>query len=328
MKGETEVYNPGQMIFREGDPSGGIYFVKEGRIEIFRERDGLQVSLGFSNPGDILGTVTIFSRDPRSASARAISQATVLHVGSESLEAGFKDVPVWAQAVLKDAVARLKFVDEKLVDAKLFEKKLIGRVGTPYQHAAQMAAFLASLVATGTISEDGVVLFPLKGFVPRCELVILRRAEYLESVFRAFTGSGLVKVVEDKKWGPSVSKPKAQLLEEFAVFCLQASKQGQARFAPPKLYPWMSALVRLGKKIEGRGPLSPAELAAELSKEMGRSVSEAMVGELVAHGVVRTSGGDGKIAYNAVQINRRIVFENTCRLLKECKDGNETEAGK
>jgi CRP-like cAMP-binding protein len=320
MKGETEIYGPGQMIFREGDPSGGIFFVKEGKVEIFRERDGLQVLLGFSNPGDIIGTVTVFSRDPRSASARAVTQVSLLHVGVDSLDSGLKEVPVWAQAVLKDAIARLKFVDEKLVEAKLLEKKLISRVGTPFHHASQMSAFLASLVKLGTISEDGIEVFPLKGFVNRCELVILRRAEYLEKIFSALQQAGLVKLIEDKKYGPSIQKPRAPLLEEFAVFCLQTGKNGMVNFAPQKLYPWMSALVRLSKKFPDRESFGRQELADALSKEMSRTVSEALVGELVAHGVARPLGSPDKVAFNAAQVSRRIVFENTCRLLKECKD--------
>lgn len=322
MKGETEIYGPGQMIFREGDPSGGIYFVKEGKIEIFRERDGLQVSLGFSQPGDILGTVTIFSREPRSASARAVTQVTLLNINVDNLDTGLKEVPIWAQAVLKDSIARLKFVDEKLVEAKLHEKKLIARVGTPFQHASQMAVFLASLVKLGTISEDGIELFPLKGFVPRCELVLLRRAEYLEKVFTCLHQAGLIKITEDKKYGTSILKPKAQLLEEFGVFCLQAGKNGLVSFAPQKLYPWMSSVVRLAKKSPEKDSYSRKELADAMSKEMARTVSEALVGELVAHSVVRTLGSPDKIGFNAAQISRRIVFENTCRLLKDCKDSD------
>ena len=322
MKGETEVYGAGQMIFREGDPSGGIYFVKEGKVDIFRERDGLQVALGVSGPGDILGTITVFSKDPRLASARASTQVTLLHIGVDSLDSGFKDVPVWAQAVLKDAIARLKYVDEKLVDAKLQEKKLLARVGTPFQHASQMASFLASLVRIGAITDEGVELFPLKGFVPRCEIVLLRRAEYLDRIFGCLTQAGLIKTVEDKKYGTSIQKPRAQLLEEFGVFCLHAGKSGVASFAPQKLYPWMSSVVRLSKKFEGKDSFTRAELADALSKEMARTVSEALVGELVAHGVVRTLGSPDKVGFNAAQVSRRIVFENTCRLVKDCKDSD------
>lgn len=82
----------------------------------------------------------------------------------------------------------------------------------------------------------------------------------------------------------------------------------------------MREVVRLSKKFPDKESFGRNELAEALSKEMSRTVSEALVGELVAHGVARTLGSPDKVAINAAQVSRRIVFENTCRLLKECKD--------
>lgn len=320
MKGETTMYLAGQVLFREGDPSGGLFFIKEGRIEIYRERDGTEILLGTSNPGDVLGTVTLFSKEPRTASARAVTQSTVLHLNPQALEVSMKDVPTWAQALLKDAVARLKYVDEKLVETKLTEKKLIQRVGTPMHHACQLTSLLAGLVRLGLIKEDDIELFPLKGFIPRAEQVLLKRAEYLESLFAALIQGGLVKQAEDKKFGSSLMRPKVQLLDDFSVFCLQVARKGIAGFAPTKLYPWMGALVRVQKRCPGQESFAQEELADHLSKEMGRTVSDILVQELMSHGVVRGQAGAGKVTFSVSQVQRRMVFENTCRLIKECKE--------
>ena len=188
MKGETEIYSPDQVVFREGDPCNGLFFVKDGKIEVYRERDGVHISFGFTNAGEVLGTLSIFTRDTRSASARAVTQVTLLHVSSESLESGMKDVPVWAQAVLKDTILRLKTVDEKLVDSKLQEHKLLGKMGTPFQHASSMAAFMGAMMRLGVVNDDGIEIFPCKDFVNRCESVLLRRAEYLQKVFDCVLG--------------------------------------------------------------------------------------------------------------------------------------------
>ena len=320
MKGETVLFSPGQVLFKEGDQSSGIFFVKEGKIEIYRERDGTVVSLGHSSPGEVIGTVTLFSREPRTASARAVSAVTVMHLGVESLDTSLKEVPVWIQAVLKDAISRLKFVDEKLVEAKLHEKKLMHRVGTPFQHGSQLAGLLSSLVRTGTVNDNDVEMFPLKGFLPRAEIVLLKRAEYLEEIFKCFSQAGLIKVGEDKKYGSVIQKPKAQILEDFGVFCLQSGRNDFAKFAPVKLYPWMSALVRVQKKVPDREAFSKADLADLLSKEMGRTVSEALVLELVNYDVCRAAGTSGNVTFAAQQVQRRVVFENTCRLLREVKE--------
>lgn len=319
MKGETLIFSPGQVIFREGDDSSGVFLVKDGKVEIFRERDGTQVVLGQSTAGDVLGTVTLFSREPRTASARAMTSLTLLHISGEAVDLSMKSVPIWVQACLKDAIARLKYVDEKLVEAKLAEKKLVGRVGTSFHHGASLSSLIGSLMKTGIVKEDDIELFPMKGVIARAELVLLKRAEYLERIFQCFCQSGLVKVGDDKKFGPVIARPRAQLLDDFGVFCLQTAKTEMNQFAPTKLYPWMSALVRLQKKVPGKEQFSKIELAQLISKEMARTVSEALVGELIAHNVCRSVGA-GNVTFNAQQVNRRIVFENTCRFLKDVKE--------
>jgi CRP/FNR family transcriptional regulator, cyclic AMP receptor protein len=117
MKGETISFAPGQLVFREGDPCDGVYFIQEGKIEIFRERDGLAVSFGFQSAGEVLGTLSMFTREARAASAKAVSQVSLLHVNAETLDLGIKSIPVWALALLKDTVNRLKIVDERLVES-------------------------------------------------------------------------------------------------------------------------------------------------------------------------------------------------------------------
>ena len=322
MKGETIVFTPNQVIFREGDPCNGVYFIKEGKVEVFRERDGLSVSFGHQNAGEVLGTLSIFTRESRSASAKAVSQVTMLHVNSDNLELGIKGIPVWALALLKDTINRLKFVDERLVESKLTEKKLKTRVGTNLSHGAQMAAFLGSLMRLGSINEDGIELFPLRGFVNRCENVLQRRAEYLELIFGCFSQSGLIKLVEDKKFGPSISKPKAPLIEDFGIFCSQAQKSEMKGFASTKIYPYMSALGRALQKFGEKEFYTMEELVAELSKEMGRQVSEGIFAEMQMSGVIRPNG-KGQYSFNSQQSARRIVFEGTCRLIKEINESEE-----
>jgi CRP/FNR family transcriptional regulator, cyclic AMP receptor protein len=320
MKGETISFAPGQLVFREGDPCDGVYFIQEGKIEIFRERDGLAVSFGFQSAGEVLGTLSMFTREARAASAKAISQVSLLHVNAETLDLGIKSIPVWALALLKDTVNRLKIVDERLVESKLLEKKLKARVGTNLQHAGQMAAFLGALMRLGSVDDDGILLFPLNGFVNRCEGVLQRRAEYLQYIFDCFVNSGLLKVVENKKYGLCVSKPKFALLEDFGVFCNLAHKSEFKEFAPAKLYAFMSALGRAVKKKGEKEAYSLEEMIAGLNEEMGRTVGDDVFAQLQLYGVLRPDG-KGLFVFKAAQCSRRIVFEGTCRMVKEVEQG-------
>jgi CRP-like cAMP-binding protein len=321
MKGELQVLLPGKLLFREGDPTDGLYFVKDGKITIFRERDGTEIELAVLGPGDVLGTVTIISREPRSASARALSQASVLFVSASSLEASLKTIPIWAIALLKDCTVRLKETDARLCEAIVQEKRMRGKVGTIMHHGAQLAAFLGALTKVGTLEDDGLKLFPLAGFVPRAESVLLQKAEYLQHILDAFVKGGLVKRVEDKKYGTSLSDPRTSVLEEFAVFCRAVAKDGKDNFAPLKFVPFMSALVRIRKKFPEREIWKRADLGAAMDKDLGRTDGVAAVRNLQDLGIVRLKpGSEDEFLFDAGQAQRRVVFEATCREIDSIQD--------
>jgi CRP/FNR family cyclic AMP-dependent transcriptional regulator len=321
MKGELQVLLPGKMLFREGDNTDGLYFIKEGKVSIFRERDATEIELALLGPGDVLGTVTIISREPRSASARAATQLSVLFVSAASLEASLKTIPVWATALLKDCTTRLKETDAKLCEAIVNEKKLRLRVGTVMHHGAQLAAFLASLTKVGTIEDDGIKLFPLSGFVPRAESVLLQRAEYLQLVLEAFVKGGLIKRVEDKKYGTSVGDPKTGVIDEFSVFCRAAAKEGMSQFAPLKFVPFMSALVRIRKKNPEKEVWGRADLGTALDKDLGRTDGASVVRNLQDIGVVRLKpGSESEYLFDAAQVQRKVIFEATCREIAAIKE--------
>lgn len=319
MKGEVKVFLPGQMIFREGDQSNGLFFIKEGRVEIYRVRDAVEVSLSILGPGEVLGTVTVMNREPRSASARAQTQVNLVFVSSAALEVSMKEVPVWTMAVLKDAIARLRNVDDRLCDAKVLEKELQGKVGGPFHHASQLASFLAAMVRVGTVDDDGILLFPTKGFVERAELVLFKRAEYLQKIFDTFPSGGLVKLVENKKFGPSLQTPKAELVEGFANFCRTVAKEGAGDFAPTKLYPFMSSMLRVYKKNPTVESWLRKDLAEAMGKDLGRTDVESIVPALVEAKALRVLPGtnEQQVAFSALQVQNRIIFEGVCRLVKE-----------
>ena len=60
----------------------------------------------------------------------------------------------------------------------------------------------------------------LKGFVWRAEQILLLKGVYIEKILDLFGKGGLVKKVENRKYGTSLQAPKVQLIEDFAVFCV------------------------------------------------------------------------------------------------------------
>jgi len=66
------VFQPGQVIFREGDASQEAYRILRGRVEISILADGKPVILAQLGEGDIFGEMAMVDERPRSASAQAL----------------------------------------------------------------------------------------------------------------------------------------------------------------------------------------------------------------------------------------------------------------
>ena len=325
----------GEVLFRQGDPGGGLFLVKEGRLEVYREAEsgGLVVPLAIVGPGEFLGTATLLSKEPRLASARALGASVVQVFDGEALATGMKDIPTWAVAVLKDTLARLKQVDELLVETAISEKKHQKRVGNSLTCASQFVFFLAALCRMGSVDDEGRTLFPLAGVAVRGEMVLRLQEPYLAALLAQMTKGGLFKTEVVGKYGECLVAPQVQVLEDFGHFLLHSEKDDCQGFVSLKFIPWMSALLRCAKRrgeSTGHREVLPhsaweaAELNAALAKDRGREVDDDLLPNLVAVKVLQAEnlgkgGATPQVRYTFMPslLQRRIVFESTARLMRD-----------
>ncbi len=74
-------FEPGEVVFREGDSSDTCYVVSGGRARAIRShRDGRTITLATFGPGDIFGELALFEDERRSATVEAIERTSVLGV--------------------------------------------------------------------------------------------------------------------------------------------------------------------------------------------------------------------------------------------------------
>lgn len=220
----------GDLIFSEGDHWDGIYLVKSGFIEIFRARQGKSVRLGVLGPGEFLGTVTLFTQGPRSASARAISDVSIQHFDAASIHTTFSQMPAGVGAIVKDILARLNHVNQELVQARLEGGSGGGGGGAaggpedkPWivslRHLRQLIALLKMIVPLEAFEQDGKHLFKLEGFYLNAEGVLGLRATYIEALTQLLARSALLPVEDIAPHGPCLINPsvaKLQALLEFS----------------------------------------------------------------------------------------------------------------
>jgi hypothetical protein len=108
----------GQAVFGEGDPADRLYVVAEGRVAIAsRASDGRETLVAVMEPGALFGELGLFDDEPRSADARALTDAEVLAVDYAAVRAVFEAQPDLLWLVVRLLAQRLRATDEALADA-------------------------------------------------------------------------------------------------------------------------------------------------------------------------------------------------------------------
>ncbi|MBK7861594.1 MAG: DUF1003 domain-containing protein [Archangiaceae bacterium] len=112
---EEESFAAGSLLFRKGEPGNAIYIVASGEVEIFVEdTTGGRIVFETAKTGDFFGELSLLDGDPRSASAKAVSDAKTLKVDREDLQLLFARHPAAAMDILAAIGRRLREADKLL----------------------------------------------------------------------------------------------------------------------------------------------------------------------------------------------------------------------
>lgn len=104
-----EIYKPGDYIFFEGDIDFHFYIVETGEVQIFtKSKDGRRVDIAVISEGESFGEFALLDRAPRSASAQALTETTVIKVSDKGYEQLLSEIPTWAASMLHSFATRLK----------------------------------------------------------------------------------------------------------------------------------------------------------------------------------------------------------------------------
>ena len=120
---QKEEYKAGQFIFFEGESDKHFYIVETGSVLIFTMTNGTRIDITEIGPGESFGEFALLDDKPRSASAQAVSDVSLIRVSPEGFEELLNELPGWANSMLKSFVARLKNMTSLLKDADQFMKK-------------------------------------------------------------------------------------------------------------------------------------------------------------------------------------------------------------
>jgi signal transduction histidine kinase len=124
-------FDADDVIFHEGDAGDCLYLVVEGSVRISKAgRGGKQETLGFIQPGNFFGEMSLIDGQPRSANATA-AEATVLgRIDSESFARILDNAPRSLHMnFLRSVVERLRGINSHFI-TELMRSERLSLVGT------------------------------------------------------------------------------------------------------------------------------------------------------------------------------------------------------
>lgn len=102
-------YAPGQLIFSEGDPCGGMYVVESGHVRIFKSSaNGREQVLNIDGPGSSVAELPVFDGGNYPASVAAVDEAALLFISKQDFQTLCLTHPQVALKVLRVVGARLR----------------------------------------------------------------------------------------------------------------------------------------------------------------------------------------------------------------------------
>jgi len=110
----------GELIIRKDDPPGELYIVSEGSFKVFDDSLGEDFVYAILTRGDIFGEMSFLDDSSRSASVAALSDGSLLKMGSEEFENLLREHPDTAShflfALSSVVTGRLREVNDALTN--------------------------------------------------------------------------------------------------------------------------------------------------------------------------------------------------------------------
>ncbi len=134
---QTKRFQPGEVIFREGDLGDGLYLIAEGQIQISAMlADGERGMLARLGPGDYFGEMAIVDDEPRSATAAAEEQSVLYFIPRDEVLQLLARTPKLAVSLVREFSKRMRDFNRQYIREVVQAERLaiVGRFARSIVH--------------------------------------------------------------------------------------------------------------------------------------------------------------------------------------------------
>mgnify|MGYP006275016923 CR=1 FL=1 len=230
MSGTNQIIKPGQILFKSGDKSDGMYLIRRGEVCVYLEQEGKEVVLAKVGAGGMIGEMSLFDQQPRSASVKAQSEAEVTLISQDDFSKLMKQIPKWFVSLMSALSSRLRTTNERL---KNLESGIIaaGPSGAmaPYANVVKQLHIMVLL-----FHKDGEKIG--KDWVLRTSAIETSVREILQSdtaklkaLIDVLVTAGVVQERQDNYKNPAIATSNRTVLTSLASFIAEFSKNNPDR---------------------------------------------------------------------------------------------------
>lgn len=184
----------GETLFVQGEPSTGLHAVVHGRIALSVRAHGRERTSAIIEPGRSFGEAVMFLDKPYIVTARALTDALVLHVAKETIFAELARNPGFSRRIIAALAGKLHATVREL------EMYSLGSA------AKRFAAWLLRAAPPG----DGRCEVALPASKRAVASQLNLSAEHLSRILRELGGAGMIEVR-----GRTVAIPRPARLREW-----------------------------------------------------------------------------------------------------------------
>jgi signal transduction histidine kinase len=123
-----QVYAPGDVIFREGEPGDAMYIIRSGLIVAVKGMLHTPTFLGYRGPGEVMGEMALLEDQPRSASGVALKKSCLMRISREDFRQMMRQYPEIGMSIMKEMSSRLRASDYARHNSSLYAQRLVSQV--------------------------------------------------------------------------------------------------------------------------------------------------------------------------------------------------------
>ena len=123
-------YDPGKIVFRQGDRGDAAYLIIDGAADIIIDTPSGPVAIATLGINDIVGEMAILGDVPRTATVQAKGRLVALRIAKDPFMRMVREFPNMAVSIMRELAHRLEMTNNQLRTALTEVQRLRQDAGT------------------------------------------------------------------------------------------------------------------------------------------------------------------------------------------------------